>query len=105
MTDLVKRLGTPQPVVIGTRLDDRLDDLRGQIERGYVFVKFTETRGGTELGVRIEADRSDLSAAQTGEGVIKVVGRLVLDYVPVRVYANISVPALDGEGHLEIVEE
>ena len=105
MNELVERLTKPQKVVIGTRLEDPMEDLRGQAERGYVFVKFTETKGGTELGVRVEPEASDLSAVQKGEGEIRVVGKLVLNYVRVRVNAKVQLPSLEGTGHLEIIEE
>jgi len=105
MNELVERLTKPQKVTIGTRLEDRLDDLRGQAERGYVFVKFTETRGGTELGVRVEPDASDLAAAQKGQGTITVVGKLILNYVRVRCHATVELPSLDGTGYLEVIEE
>src|SRR5688500_18918605 len=64
MNELVERLTKPQRVEIGTRLADRIEYARGQAERSYVFVKFTETRGGTELGVRVDRDQSDFAALE-----------------------------------------
>lgn len=105
MNDLVQRLSQPQRVLIKTRLDDSVEDLRGQLERGYVFLQFTETRGGTELGVRLDREQSDLDASLTGEGSITLVGTLVLNYVRVRAHAKVGLPGLEGEGHLEVIEE
>jgi hypothetical protein len=37
-------------------------------EMGYVLVKFTETRGGTELGFPLDRDATDLSKADFNNG-------------------------------------
>jgi len=37
--------------------------LKERIDLGCVHIKFTETRGGTELGVRVDRDTLDLSQA------------------------------------------
>jgi hypothetical protein len=105
MNELVERLTKPSAVIIGTRLSDAMEDFRGQAERGYIFVKFTETRGGTELGVTVERDACDLAAVASGSGKARIVGTLVLNYVRVRVHAEVSVPSLEGTGHLEVIEE
>jgi hypothetical protein len=78
---------------------------KGCIDRGYVHVKFTNTRGGTELGVRLKPDMTDLTAADfdRGTGKAKLVGDLTLDYVKVRCTASISLDTLAGDGHLEPV--
>lgn len=73
------------------------------LDRGYVHIKFTDTRGGTELGVRIDRNRTDLSNADFagGRGKAKVVGTLILNSVKVECTADISLEALGGEGQLK----
>ena len=38
-------------------------ELKERIDRGYVLVRFTDTRGGTELGIRLDPSRCDLADA------------------------------------------
>jgi hypothetical protein len=83
-----------------------VEELKQSIDRGYVLVTFTDTHGGTELGVRLNEKLTDLSGADFGErsGLVHLVGNLVLDYTKVRCVADIDVASLEGEGYLEILE-
>lgn len=106
MNDLVKRLSEGSHAVeVSLRPERTVKLFKEQIDRGHVLIKFTETRGGTELGVPLDKTRSDLTqldfTAETGKGV--VCGELTLDYVPVRVVAEIELPSMRGQGHLEIL--
>ncbi len=107
MNDLVQRLTVAQPVEASLRPERNLSYFKAAVDRGYVHVKFINTRGGTELGVRIDPERSDLTGAdwENGTGQIKVAGQLTLDYVPVRCHATIDLASLDGTGYLEILGE
>ena len=108
MNDLVKRLSEGSHAVeISLRPERTVKLFREMLDRGHVLVKFTETRGGTELGVPLDKSRSDLSQANfEGEtGTVRVCGELTLDYVPVRVIAEVELPAMKGQGHLEILGE
>lgn len=73
------------------------------LDTGYVRIKFTETKGGTELGVRVNKELSDFQGANfdAATGRAKVVGDLTLDYVRVRCIADIDLQTLAGQGHLE----
>lgn len=107
MSEVVDRLSTAShKVVVSTTLDDPLEDLRTSIDRGHARVKFTETRGGTELGFELEDDRSVLDEGdlEQGTGSVLLAGKINLDYVPVRVVAKIDLSTLEGEGHLEVLE-
>jgi hypothetical protein len=74
---------------------------------GYVFMKFTETRGGTDLGVRIDKEATDVSQAHfaEGRGLAHIEGTLTLNYVKVRCVAEIDLATLKGMGYLVILEE
>jgi hypothetical protein len=78
--------------------------LKESIANGHVRIKFTDTRGGTELGMAIDRSRSDLRAIESdnGSAEIRVVGDLTLDYVQVSCVARIDLATLEGEGHLEL---
>jgi Core binding factor beta subunit len=107
MNELTQRLTTDQPVIIGG-LEPSLEELRQRVnEIGYVHIKFTETRGGTELGVKLDHDASDLSAADfdQGRGTLHVEGTIVLNDDPVRCIADIDLATLKGTGHLVLVDE
>ena len=105
--DLVKRLSEgdhPVEVILGQ--ERTAQALREAIERAYVHIKFTATKGGTELGMKLDAERTDLSkgdfAGQTGD--VHLVGTLILDFVKVRLAADINLSTLAGTGHLEPIE-
>lgn len=104
MSELVKKLSLGDHAVIypGT-----LEELRSAIGLDYVHVKFTETRGGTELGFRLDPEASDLSSGdvEKGTGRIRMAGRLNLDGVDVLCVGELDLTTLEGKGHLEILEE
>jgi uncharacterized protein YbdZ (MbtH family) len=105
---LVKRLSQGRhPIASGLHSERRVQALKEEIDRGYVHIKFTETKGGTELGVRLDTAACDSSRAdfQHQTGTVHLEGSLTLDYVRVRCIADIDLTTLAGQGHLVIVEE
>jgi len=104
MNELVKQLSEGfHPVEVSLRPEKTSTALKESIDRGYVHIKFTNTKGGTELGVRLDKDALNLNNAdfknQTGE--VHLVGNLTLNYVKVRCIADIDLKTLEGKGHLE----
>lgn len=104
MNELVQRLSQgDQPVEASLRPDKTAAALKECIDRGYVHIKFTNTRGGTDLGVRLDPEASNFNEAdfehQTGK--VHLVGNLTLNYVKVRCIADIDLTTLEGKGHLE----
>ena len=106
MDGLTQRLSVNQPVVVGGP-NPSLDELGKRLEMGYVFIKFTETRGGTDLNLRMDQAATDLSSADLdeGSGTLHVEGLLILNNDPVRCIADIDVATLKGTGHLVLVPE
>lgn len=107
MSDLVQRLSEGEhPVEASLRPDRTAKLLKECIDRGYVHIKFTGTRGGTELGIRLDPQASRYAEADfdAGTGTIRLVGTLTLDYVKVRCIAEIDLATLAGSGHLEPLE-
>jgi hypothetical protein len=106
MSELVQRLRTEQPVEVSLSPEATADAFKAAMDRGYVHVRFTGTRGQTELGVRLDRDRTDASTADFGrrQGTVKIVGRLTLDYVPVVFQGTIDLATMAGTGRLEPVE-
>jgi uncharacterized protein YbdZ (MbtH family) len=104
---LVKRLAQgSHPLAAGLRPEESVKALKESIDRGYVHIKFTATKGGTELGVRLDTTACDFSRAdfETQKGTVHLEGGLTLDYVKVRCIADIDLTTLEGQGHLEIIE-
>ncbi|HLG62243.1 MAG TPA: hypothetical protein VKY19_09945 [Ktedonosporobacter sp.] len=108
MNELVERLSQGEhPVAVGGPKPS-LEEFKKRIEdMGYVFIKFTGTRGGTDLGVRVDKAAVDLSKADFAQatGTAHVEGTLTLNYVKVRCVADINLATLEGTGHLVILEE
>ena len=105
MDELVQRLSEGDHPIVANRYKSA-QELKQAIDRGYVLLKFTDTRGGTELGVRLDNAATDLSGADFGQstGIVHLVGNLTLNYVPVRHVADVDLATLNGTGHLEILK-
>ena len=107
MSELVQKLAKgDHPVIVTAGRDNTLAEFKAAVDRDYVHVKFTETRGGTELGFRLDEEHSDLSDGdfEAGSGQVRVAGNLNLDGVDIRVVADVDLASLKGQGHLEIRE-
>jgi uncharacterized protein YbdZ (MbtH family) len=72
------------------------------LKRGFVHVNFLDTRGGTELGLRVGRDAYEVNRAvlERGEGRIQLTAGLTLNFERVRCVVDIDVAGLRGEGHL-----
>jgi hypothetical protein len=107
MNELTERLTVEQPIVMGGA-DPTVEELRDRTgEMGYVLVKFTQTRGGTELGFPLDRATTDLSEANfdDGTGTAHVEGNLILNDDPVRCIADIDLATLKGTGRLALEEK
>jgi len=104
---LVERLSEgDHSVEASLRPERTANRFKEAIDRNYVHIKFNATRGGTELGVRLDPASCDFSAADfdEGSGNAHVEGGLTLDYVKVRCIADIDLKTLTGTGRLVRVE-
>jgi uncharacterized protein YbdZ (MbtH family) len=105
--DLVQRLCTGvHPVEVIVRPEQSAQALKECLDLGYVHIKFVNTRGGTELGVRLDHHTTALEQADFAQpsGTVHLVGGLTLNYVKVRCVADIDLATLTGQGHLEPVD-
>jgi hypothetical protein len=108
MSELVQKLSSGEHnVIVSLRPTVSAQAFKECLDRGFVLVKFTGTRGGTELGMKLDPQASDASGADfaTSEGAVKLVGNLTLDYVDVRCVAEIDLKTLGGRGHLEPLQQ
>ncbi len=102
--ELVGRLERDQPISLVGRPEPSRDELRAQLDRGRIFVRFDET--GTELGVKLAG--SALSTAKSemeAAGRMKVEGELVLNYNRVTFVGEVDVKTFRGTGHLVYVAD
>mgnify|MGYP002622653992 CR=1 FL=1 len=106
MSELVEFLSSGDHPVVLERYKDAAE-LKGRIERGYVLVKFTDTRGGTELGLRLDPSRCALEGGdfEAGTGRVGLVGALTLDFVDVEVSVDIDIATLAGSGGINILQD
>lgn len=103
MDELIQHLSQGDHPVVASRANGSAEELKKSIERGYVLIKYTNTRGATELGVRLDNGATDLSEGDfaQAEGKVHLVGDLTLNDVKVRCVADIDLTTLEGTGHLE----
>jgi uncharacterized protein YbdZ (MbtH family) len=94
------------PVEASLRPERTVKLFKEAIARDYVHIKFTKTKGGTELGVRLDRDACDFSKAdfENGSGRVHIEGGLTLDYVKVKCIADVDLATLEGTGYLVKVE-
>ena len=73
-----------------------------KIENGYIHIKFTETRGGTVLGVKLDNKACNLNNVdfEKSSGSMHLEGSLTLDYAEVRCIVDIDVQTKKGTGQL-----
>jgi len=105
MNELVERLTRgSHPIVAERSASPR--ELREQIERGFVLLKFPDTRGGTELGSRLDMEQTRLDGAdfEGGTGSVRLVGNLTLNSEKVQLVADIDLASLKGTGRLFLIE-
>jgi len=107
INELVQRLSDGKhEVVIGHR-DEPYEEIKQRIEDGYVHIKFTQTRGGTELGINVDLNSTNVKELDfsTGKGVLHIEGTTNLNYNKVRCIADIDLETRKGEGYLQVLEE
>ena len=105
--DLIQRLSEEgQPVEVILRPERSAPALKESIDSGNVQVKFTGTRGGTEVAVRLDRSASDFGQADFEKqiGTAHLEGGLTLDYTPVRFIADINLETFAGTGRLQRVD-
>ena len=107
INELVQRLSEGKhEVVIGHR-DEPYEEIKDRIENGYIHIKFIQTRGGTELGINVDLNSTNVKDLDfiKGEGLLHIEGTTNLNYNAVRLIADIDLASRKGEGYLELVSE
>ena len=105
INELVKRLSEGKhEVVIGHR-DEPYEEIKERIEDGYIHIKFTQTRGGTELGINVDLNSTNIQDLDftKGEGLLHIEGTTNVNYNAVKLIADIDLASRKGEGYLQII--
>jgi|SRR5581483_2292624 len=103
MDELVKFLSEGHHKVRADRAKTP-EDFRRSLDDGFVLVRFTETRGGTTLGVRLDKSRCELGEAGSSN-TVKLVGTLVLNYNEIELIADIDPTTLEGSGFVKLIAD
>ena len=94
------------PIEFESRTDN-LHELKERINHGFVFVKFTGTQGGTELGIILDENSKTLGNTMLSDkanNTIKIMGTCELNYHQVRCHAEIDLETKKGFGYLELID-
>lgn len=105
VNELVKKLSEGKhEVEIGYR-NEQYEEIKRKIENGYIHIKFTQTKGGTELGINIDLDNTNLNNVDfsKGKGILHIEGITRLNYNTVRCIADIELALRKGNGFLQVV--
>lgn len=107
MDDLVRRLLKKQPIDFEPRSGSMEEIQERLIEMKFVFITFTQTNGGTELGINVDLDLTKIDNANFNKaiGAIHVVGTCKLNYQEVRCIADVDLSTKKGFGYLEILDK
>jgi flagellar hook assembly protein FlgD len=107
INELVKRLSEGKHEVIIGHRDEPYDEIKQRIEDGYIHVKFTQTKGGTELGINVDLNKTNVEDVDfsKGAGTLHIEGTTNLNYNEVRCVSDINLKTRKGKGYLEIVKE
>ena len=107
MDDLVARLSTGKHrVLFETQSKEMLEIKKRLLDLKYVFLKFTDTNGGTELGIHIDETLTSIknSDFENGLGEIHIVGICSLNYQRIRCTADVNLATKEGIGYVEIID-
>lgn len=102
MDELVLHLSKGQhKVIIGNR-NESYDEIKERINNKFFHVKFTETRGGTELGINVDLEKTNINDIDLKTDSLHIEGTTNLNYNSVRLIADIDMASKSGYGHLTL---
>ena len=108
MDRLVKQLSRGKhPVLFEPRTNEYAELRERLVEMKFVFVKFMDTMGETELGIDVDDSLTKLENAdyENGTGNIHIVGTCELNYHKVRCIVDIDLESKKGVGYLKVLDE
>ena len=102
-----KLVAGDHPIEASVGPEKTVERFKSAIDREHVHIRFTGTRGGTNLGFTLDKTLSDVTKAdfERKVGQVKLCGELTLDYERVRCVAEIDLSTLEGTGRLELLSQ
>ena len=107
INELVKKLSHGKhEVVIGYR-NEPYEEIKQRIEDGYIHIKFTQTKGGTDLGINVDLNNTNLKEIDFNKNdeILHIEGTTNLNYNAVRCIVDIDIATKKGTGYLQVIEE
>lgn len=85
---------------------ETLNELSERIKGGFVFIKFTDTEGGTEIGINLEEGSKKLNdnILKKDTSTIKIAGTCELNFHNVKCHAEINLKTRKGFGYIELLD-
>ena len=89
-------------VQITLRPEMTMQRFKESLNRNHVPIKFTETNGGSEFGIKLDKAACDLSNVDldNGWGTAHLEGQMSVDFVRVKCVVDIDLPSFEGSGRL-----
>jgi len=89
-------------VQITLRPEMTVQRFKESLKRDHMPVKFTETNGGSEFGIKLDKAACDLSNVDldNGWGTAHLEGQMSVDFVRVKCVVDIDLPSFEGSGRL-----
>ena len=106
INELVRKLSEGKHEIIIGHRDESYEEIKQRIEDGYIHIKFTQTKGGTELGINVDLDKTNVEGVDfsKGAGTLHIEGTTNLNYNEVRCISDIDLKTRKGKGYLEIIK-
>lgn len=105
MDELVKKITQGKHRIILEPRTKELREIKERLAEGFIFVKFLETQGETELGIDVDHKMTQLSEADfdSEQGILKLVGTCELNFTKACFNADINLATRQGLGFVEIL--
>ena len=106
MDSLVARLSKGKHKIVFEQRTKGIEEVKERLENGFIFVTFTQTAGGTELGINLDKKSIDLNCADfiEGKGKVHLEGTCTLNYHKARCIADVDLETREGQGYLKVLK-
>lgn len=101
MDSLVQRLSTQHDneIILEPRISNVQEIQKRISDLGFVFIKFINTNGGTELGIDLDKD----SIIQNEPDFLAFEGTAELNFIKVKCHAKVNLKTKQGSAYLEVL--
>ena len=105
INELVERLSKGDHELTIGHGNESNEDIKERIKNGFIHLKFINTKGGTELGINVDTQKTKLDEFDSAlGGVFHIEGTTNLNYTKTRCIADINLSTKKGKGRLIILD-